>query len=38
LDKSQRKLFDEMMSYPRIYNAAGIMACNPILFQPIPIL
>jgi hypothetical protein len=35
LDKSERKLFDEMMSYPRIYNAAGIMACKPVLIQPI---
>jgi len=28
LDRSERKLFDEMMTYPRLYNVAGIGACN----------
>ncbi len=35
LDKSERKIFDEMMSYSRLYNAAGVIACKPVLFQPI---
>jgi hypothetical protein len=35
LDKSEKKLFDEMMSYPRLYNAAGVTACKPVLLHPI---
>jgi hypothetical protein len=35
LDKSERKMFDEMMSYSRLYNAAGVTACKPVLIQPI---
>jgi hypothetical protein len=35
LDKSERKNFDEMMSYPRLYNAAGVTACKPVLLHPI---
>jgi len=35
LDKSERKDFDEMLSIPRLYNAAGTMACRPVLIQPI---
>jgi hypothetical protein len=35
LDKSERKDFDEMMSYPHIYNAAGVTACKPVPLQPI---
>jgi hypothetical protein len=35
LDKSERKLFDEIMSYSRLYNTAGVMACKPVLIQPI---
>jgi hypothetical protein len=31
---NDRKLFDEMMSYPRLYNAAGMGACRPVLIQP----
>jgi len=31
LDKKDRKTFDEMISYSRLYNAAGTMACRPIL-------
>jgi hypothetical protein len=27
--KNKRKIFDEMMSYPRLYNVAGIAACKP---------
>jgi len=35
LDKSERKMFDEMMSYSRLYNTAGVGACKPVLLQPI---
>jgi len=35
LDKSERKVFDEMMSYSRLYNAAGVMVCKPVLIQSI---
>ncbi|HZA69234.1 MAG TPA: hypothetical protein VE548_05985 [Nitrososphaeraceae archaeon] len=35
LDNSERKLFDEMMSYSLLYNVAGIGACKPVLLQPI---
>jgi hypothetical protein len=30
LDKSERKPFDEMMSYSRLYNTAGVMARKPV--------
>ena len=32
LDKQDRKIFDEMVSIPRLYNAAG-MACRPVLIH-----
>ncbi len=35
LDKRDRKVFDEMFSYPRLYNSAGSMACRPGLIYPI---
>jgi hypothetical protein len=35
LDKSERKIFDEMMSYSRLYNTAGVGACKPVLIRPI---
>jgi hypothetical protein len=35
LDKQDRKKFDEMLSIPRLYNAAGTMACRPVLIQTI---
>lgn len=35
LDKSERKMFDEMMSYSRLYNTAGVGACKPVLLHPI---
>ena len=35
LDKSEKKLFDEMMSYSRLYNAAGVTICKPVLLHPI---
>lgn len=31
LDKNDRKIFDEMLSIPRIYNVAGTMACRSVL-------
>jgi hypothetical protein len=35
MDKSERKMFDEMMSYSRLYNTAGVGACKPVLLQTI---
>jgi hypothetical protein len=35
LDKQDRKIFDEMLSIPRLYNAAGTMACRPVLIHTI---
>ena len=35
LDKSERKIFDEMMSISRLYNVAGVGACKPVLLHPI---
>jgi squalene cyclase len=35
LDKSERKMFDEMMSYSRLHKTSGVMACKPVLIQPI---
>jgi hypothetical protein len=35
LDKSEGKMFDEMTSYSRLYNAAGVIVCKPVLIQPI---
>jgi hypothetical protein len=34
-DKQDRKKFDEMFSYSRLYNAAGSMACRPVLIRVI---
>ena len=31
--KQDRKIFDEMFSYSRLYNAAGTMACRPVLIH-----
>jgi hypothetical protein len=28
-------MFDEMFSYSRLYNAAGVVACKPVLLHPI---
>src|SRR4249920_1017666 len=33
--KQDRKIFDEMFSYSRLYNAAGTMACRPVLMHTI---
>ena len=35
LDKSERKIFDEMMSITRLYNVAGVGSCKPVLLHPI---
>jgi hypothetical protein len=35
LDKQDRKIFDEMLCISRFYNAAGTMACRPILIHVI---
>ena len=35
LNKKDRKKFDEMMTYSRLYNSAGSNACRPILIHPI---
>ena len=35
LDKSERKMFDEMMSYSRLYNTSGVMVSKPVLLHPI---
>ena len=35
LDKKDRKMFDEMFSYSRLYNSACMMACRPVLVHPI---
>jgi len=35
LDKKDKKIFDEMFSYSRLYNSAGSNACRPILIHPI---
>jgi hypothetical protein len=35
LDKKDRKMFDQMFSYSKLYNSAGSNACRPILIHPI---
>ena len=35
LDKKDRKEFDKMFSYSRLYNSAGSNACRPQLIHPI---
>jgi hypothetical protein len=35
LDKQDRRKFDEMLSIPRLYNAAGTMTCRPVLIHTI---
>jgi hypothetical protein len=35
LDEKERKIFDEMMSYSRMHNAAGLLDYKPMLLQPI---
>ncbi|HXV88490.1 MAG TPA: hypothetical protein VD710_05275 [Nitrososphaeraceae archaeon] len=35
LDKKDRKMFDQMFSYSKLYNYAGGNACRPQLIHPI---
>ena len=35
LDKKDKKLFDQMFSYSRLFNSAGSNACRPMLIHPI---
>ena len=35
LEKSDKKIFDEMMSITRMYNVAGVSSCKPVLLNPI---
>ena len=35
LDKKDRKIFDQMFSYSKLYNSAGSNACRPDLIHPI---
>jgi len=35
LDKKDRKIFDQMFSYSKLYNSAGSNACRPQLIHPI---
>lgn len=35
LDKKDRKTFDEMLDYSRLYTSAGSNACRPQLIHPI---
>ena len=35
LDKKDRKMFDKMFSYSRLYNSAGSNASRPQLIHPI---
>ncbi|MDW0180486.1 MAG: hypothetical protein QOK78_06425 [Nitrososphaeraceae archaeon] len=35
LDKKDRKEFDQMFSYSRLFNSAGSNACRPVLIHPI---
>ena len=35
LSKKDRKKFDEMLDYSRLYNSAGSNACRPQLIHPV---
>ncbi len=35
LDKSERKVFDEMMDISRLYNVPGVGSCKPVLLHSI---
>jgi hypothetical protein len=35
LNKKEKKMFDEMLDYSRLYNSAGSSACRPQLIHPI---
>ena len=34
LNKKDKKMFDEMLDYSRLYNSAGSSACRPELIHP----
>ena len=35
LNKNDKKLFDQMLCYPNLYNSAGSNAVRPVLLEPI---
>ena len=35
LSKKEKKMFDEVLDYSRLYNSAGSNACRPELIHPI---
>ena len=35
LNKKDKKLFDQMLCYPNLYNSAGSNAVRPVLLEPI---
>jgi hypothetical protein len=35
LNRKDKKLFDEMLCYPQLYNSAGSNAVRPVLLEPI---
>lgn len=35
LDRRDKKLFDQMLSYRKLYNSAGSNAIRPVLLEPI---
>ncbi len=37
LSKKDRKLFDDMLRIPRLYNSNCVMACRPVVFHSVAI-
>ncbi|MGE5684972.1 MAG: hypothetical protein ACM3ZS_07495 [Nitrososphaerota archaeon] len=35
LNRKDKKLFDQMLCYPNLYNSAGSNAVRPVLLEPI---
>ena len=35
LDRNDKKLFDQMLTYSKLYNTAGSNAVRPVLLEPI---
>lgn len=35
LNRKDRKLFDDMLNLPRLYNLEGMMACRPVVFHSV---
>jgi hypothetical protein len=35
LNREDKKLFEEMLCYPQLYNSAGSNAVRPVLLEPI---